>query len=469
MPRQQLGKLAAGAAQANEGRPAPESHEPKRRAMLGAANIVGFTCIRCAASYPATIDIDSSGCPACHETAPANLKPIYASPADPRSIPASAPRSLWRYAHMLPCALKDAVSLGEGQTPLIEATRIGRTLGVPNLFIKDEGRNPTSSHKDRFSTVAVSVARAQGATVVATASSGNAGASLAAYAARAGLRCVVTTFDGSAGAMLAQIRKYGATVLPLVNKVDRWTMLAEAATRYGWFVASPYRAPVVGSHALGIEGYKTIAYEIVEQLGGVAPDWCALPVCYGDALSGVWAGFQELFAQRAITRLPKMVAAEVHGSLARALVTESDRLEERSAIFESLAISIGAPRSAYQALMALRESSGRAVPVNNSGLIEMQECLARREGIFAELASVTPLLAIARLHREGVIAAEERVVAIVTASGLKDLDRSVAQPADNTIFQSTGEAWEWLVRNDAGLLMKPAMAPAAHRAGIIDR
>ncbi|BCH21607.1 threonine synthase [Mesorhizobium sp. L-8-3] len=341
-----------------------------------------------------------------------------------------------------------------GQTPFVEATRIGRTLEVPKLFIKDEGRNPTWSHKDRFSTVAVSVARAQGAKVVATASSGNAGASLAAYAARAGLRCVVTTFGGSANAMLAQIRKYGATALPLANKMDRWTLLAEAATRYGWFIASPYSAPVVGSHALGIEGYKTIAYEIVEQSGGVAPDWCVLPVCYGDALSGVWAGFQELYAQGAIPRLPRMVAAEVHGSLAHALVTGGDRLEERGMAFESLAVSIGAPRSAYQALKALRESCGRAVPVSNDGLVEMQERLARDEGIFAELASVTPLLAIARLRGEGVIAAKDRVVAVATASGLKDLDRSVGNPTDDTIFRSTGDAWDWLDRNAATLLVR---------------
>lgn len=431
-----------------------ETNQPNVRARLGAANIVGLTCIRCGASYPTTIEIDSRGCPACQETAPANLKPAYASPADPRSIAAHAPRSLWRYAHTLPCSAEDAVSLGEGQTPLVEAARIGRTLGVPNLFIKDEGRNPTWSHKDRFSTVAVSVARAQGAKVVATASSGNAGASLAAYASRAGLRCVVTTFGGSANAMLAQIRKYGATVLTLANKMDRWTLLAEAASRYGWFIASPYSAPVVGSHALGIEGYKTIAYEIVEQSGGVAPDWCALPVCYGDALSGVWAGFQELFAQGAIPRLPRMVAAEVHGSLAQALVTGGDRLEERDMAFESLAVSVGAPRSAYQALKALRESCGRAVPVGNDGLVEMQERLARDEGIFAELASVTPLLAIARLRGEGVIAAKDRVVAVATAIGLKDLDRSVGNPTDDTIFRSTGDAWDWLDRNAATLLVR---------------
>lgn len=455
MAGQPLSKFQACASdQASKHRPEPDNNQPERHAAPGAAAIVALVCIRCGASYPSTMKIDSRGCPACHETAPANLKPAYASPADPRSIAAHAPRSLWRYAHTLPCSAEDAVSLGEGQTPLNEAPRIGRSLGVQNLFIKDEGRNPTWSHKDRFSTVAVSVARAQGAKVVATASSGNAGASLAAYAARAGLRCVVTTFGGSANAMLAQIRKYGATVLPLANKMDRWTLLAEAATRYGWFIASPYRAPVVGSHALGIEGYKTIAYEVVEQSGGVAPDWCVLPVCYGDALSGVWAGFQELFAQGAIPRLPRMVAAEVHGSLARALAAGSDRLEERSLAFESHAVSIGAPRSAYQALKALRESSGRAVPVNNDGLVEMQERLARDEGIFAELASVTPLLAIARLRGEGVIAAKDRVVAVATASGLKDLDRSVGQPVDDSIFRSTGDAWDWLDRNAATLLVR---------------
>lgn len=457
MPGQFPGKLAADmSGTSSEGQQTPASNQPDERMAQGTPNVVGFTCIRCGAPYPTTIEIDSKGCPACLKTAPANIKPVYAMGSNLVSATANPSRSLWRYAHTLPCAAEDAVSMGEGQTPLIEATRIGELLGVPNLVIKDEGRNPTWSHKDRFSTVAMSVARAQGARVVATASSGNAGASLAAYAARAGLNCVVTTFGGSAGAMLAQIKKYGATVLPLVNKMDRWAMLAEAATRYGWFIASPYHAPVVGSHALGIEGYKTIAYEIVEQSGGIAPDWCVLPVCYGDALAGVWMGFQELFAQRAISRLPRMVAAEVHGSLARALATGSDRLEERSMAFESLAVSIGAPCSSYQALKALRESSGCAVPITNDGLVAMQERLACSEGVFAELASVTPLIAVTRLRRGGVIARKDRVVAVVTASGLKDLDRSVAKNADDTIFQTTADAWDWLGRSGAKLMARQA-------------
>ncbi|TPJ31835.1 pyridoxal-phosphate dependent enzyme [Mesorhizobium sp. B2-7-2] len=412
------------------------------------SRVLEFVCIRCDAAYPADITIDSKGCVRCQGTAPANLRPVYAD-APPHPLDgATASRSLWRFAHMLPCTAADAVSLGEGLTPLLAAPRIGALLGVPNLAIKDEGRNPTWSHKDRFSTVAVSVARARGAKTVATASSGNAGASLAAYASRAGLKCVVTTFAGSAGAMLAQIRKYGATVLPLVNKMDRWSLLEQAAARYDWFIASPYHGPVVGSHPLGIEGYKTIAYEIVEQSDGKAPDWCVLPVCYGDALSGVWAGFCELYTQGTITQLPRLVAAEVHGSLADALASGADALSERKMLFDSLAVSIGTPRSTFQALKALRESGGHAVPVDNHGLIAMQERLARDEGIFAELASVTPLIAISTLKDQGVIAATDRVVAVVTAS---DLDRSTGSNEHDRIFQTTQDAWRWLDKSGLDL------------------
>ncbi|MBZ9886089.1 threonine synthase [Mesorhizobium sp. CA10] len=421
------------------------------RPRTNESRVLEFVCIRCGAAYPADISIDSKGCARCQATAPANLRPVYADPPAHPVEGATPSRSLWRFAHMLPCNAADAVSLGEGLTPLLAAPRIGALLGVPNLAIKDEGRNPTWSHKDRFSTVAVSVARARGAKTVATASSGNAGASLAAYASRAGLKCVVTTFAGSAGAMLAQIRKYGATVLPLVNKMDRWSLLEQAAARYDWFIASPYHGPVVGSHPLGIEGYKTIAYEIVEQSDGAAPDWCVLPVCYGDALSGVWAGFCELYTQGTITQLPRLVAAEVHGSLADALASGADALTERKMLFDSLAVSIGTPRSTFQALKALRESGGHAVPVDNHGLIAMQERLARDEGIFAELASVTPLIAISTLRDRGVVAATDRVVAVVTASGLKDLDRSAGSNEHGQIFQTTQDAWRWLDKSGLDL------------------
>jgi threonine synthase len=344
--------------------------------------------------------------------------------------------------------MSNAVSLGEGLTPLLPATRLGARLGVSRLFIKDESGNPTWSHKDRFSTVAVSVARLSGAKIVATASSGNAGASLAAYAAAAGLGCVVVTFAGTATAMLAQIRKYGATVIALADKSQRWPLLAEGIERFGWFATSPFHAPVVGSHPAGIEGYKTLAYEIVEQMHGVTPDWCVLPVCYGDALSGIWRGFKELSDQGVIDRLPRLVAAEVHGSLERAMRTTEDAVADAPADFDTVAVSIGTTRSAFQALKALRESRGSAVRVGNSGLIELQAEIATMEGVFAELASITPFAAIASLRQRGLIKSSDTVVAIATASGLKDLDRSVGYSQPAQVFQSATDAMNHLQRRE---------------------
>lgn len=164
----------------------------------------------------------------------------------------------------------------------------------------------------------------------------------------------------------------------------------------------------------------------------------------GDALAGLWAGFKDLLSQGKIERLPRLVAAEVHGSLARALAGKGDLVAEVPASFDTLAISIGTTRSTFQALNALRESGGTAMPVGNIGLIAMQQQLAATEGVFAELASVTPFAAIESLRREGTIARSDSVVAIVTASGLKDLDRSTGPNKAQPSFQSVAEAWEYV-------------------------
>ncbi|SEE64547.1 threonine synthase [Rhizobiales bacterium GAS188] len=402
----------------------------------------GFACVRCGAEFPTGLRIDSNGCPSCFDVAPSNVRVIYA--AGEEGVSGTAPSahrlsSLWRYADALPCAAENAVSLGEGGTPLISIGRIGTQLGLPNLFIKDESRNPTWSHKDRFSTVAVSMARLAGANVLATASSGNGGASLAAYAARAGLRCVVVTFASAAGPMMAQVRAYGATVLSMAQKLERWPVIAHGVEKFGWFPASPFNAPVVGSHPLGIEGYKTLAYEIVDQLVGIAPDWCVMPVCYGDALAGLWYGFRELFDRGRIRHLPRLAAAEAHGSLQRALASDSDRIPDVRAKFDSLAVSIGTTRSAFQALQALRQSNGVAVPIDNRGLAVLQRQLASTEGLFPEVTSVTPLAAVRALRNRGVMRESDRVVIVTTAGGLKDVVAAGAS-VEGPIFQSADEA-----------------------------
>ncbi|MBB6357083.1 threonine synthase [Aminobacter aganoensis] len=400
-----------------------------------------YQCLRCSSRFPHSLVIDSRGCPRCHHEAPSNLQVVVpqSGALDRGYAPAS---SLWRFQRRLPCSYDQAVSLGEGLTPLLSAEKLGLTVDIPRLWLKDEGRNPTWSHKDRFSTLAVSMARLRGSKIVATASSGNAGASLAAYAARAGLKCVVATFAGAATPMVQQIAKYGAQIVPFSSKPDRWRFLQEGIARHNWWACSPFLAPVVGSHPVGIEGYKTLAYEIVEQSNGEVPDWCALPVCYGDALSGLWLGFKELQREGVTDRLPRLIAAEVHGSLAHALSHGGDRIHALSPGFQTLAVSVGAAQSTYQALCALRESKGLAVPIGNDGMIELQESIAEKEGVFAELASVLPVAAIAWARRREIIKRSDRVVAVLTASGLKDLDRSsnVSLPSP---FGSTEEAWRY--------------------------
>ncbi|GAA5663242.1 threonine synthase [Brucella sp. NBRC 14130] len=391
--------------------------------------IAAYSCYRCGNEFPIDMPIDSRGCPSCLEIAPSNLKVLYRAPTPATSTVKGIARlpSLWRYAERLPFDESSAVSLGEGLTPLLRSERIGAVIGVPNLFIKNEGYNPTWSHKDRFSTVAVTAAVEAGASVVATSSSGNAGASLAAYAARAGLECIVATIAGSAGPMLSQIQKYGAKIVPFENKQERWPFLAKGVERYGWFATSPYRHPVVGSHPIGIEGYKTLAYEIIEQFNGKVPDWCAFPVCYGDAIAGAWLGFHELMVDGLIARMPRLLAAEAHGSLATALETRSDQIPDMAASFNALAVSVGATRSTYQALKALRASNGTAIPVANDGLVAFQERIAASEGVFLELSSVMPLAAIATARRRNRIRGDESAVAVVTASGLKDIDKSISE------------------------------------------
>jgi threonine synthase len=329
---------------------------------------------------------------------------------------------MWRYVDHLPVDAANAVSLGEGMTPLLEAPRIQREIDVGRLLIKDESRNPTWSFKDRLASVAISAARQIGAKLIATSSSGNAGAAAAAYAARANLPCIVVTFQGAAGPLVAQMRSYGAMVLTVANKADRWTLLEAGIRRLNWFPTSPFFGPVVGSNPLGIEGYKTIAYEIAEQLDWVLPDWFVLPVCYGDALYGVAKGFTDMKRWGWTKTIPRLVAAEIYGSLSQALAAGKDTIADMPKTHDTIALSIGATRSTFQAVDALRRTDGVATVVSNDELKYWQQRLARQEGLYAEASSVAPFAAIAQLRRKGIMAPNATVATLLTAGGLKDTD-----------------------------------------------
>ena len=327
---------------------------------------------------------------------------------------------MWRYGDVLPVAQDHAVSLGEGDTPLHRLTRVGDKLGLNNLFGKDESRSPTWSFKDRLACIAVSTAKQLGASTIVSSSTGNAGAAAAAYASKAGIPCVIFTVHGTAGPMITQMRAYGAKVVAVRNKPERWRLMAHAVKEYGWFPTSPFFGPVVGSNPYGIEGYKTLAYEIVEQLGWRVPDWCILPVCYGDALVGMWRGFSEMLSAGWIDHMPRLAAAEVYGSLHAAMSNNLDAPPDIPKSFVSVAASIGATQGTFQALDMLRKSQGSAVQASNDDMMRWQQILAAEEGIYVEPSSAASLAAAEHLKASGLLGADDIVVSLLTASGLKD-------------------------------------------------
>jgi len=388
-----------------------------------------LVCVRCGARYP--VDHYAHDCPACRSAgAPANLTVAYDSlPGEglDQERPPHRPGSMWRWDDFLHAPAADAVSLGEGNTPLLPAP----SLGLGDLWIKDESRNPTWSFKDRLGSAALTMARRFGAKVVASSSSGNAGAAAAAYAAKAGLPCVVFTFVGSAGPLVLQMQAYGAMVVKVADKTERWRLQSAGVREFGWYPTSPFFGPVVGSNPYGMEGYKTIAYEIAETFDWQPPDWCVLPVCYGDALYGMWKGFQELSALGWTKRTPRFVAAEVSGSLPTALASGDAMPPVMARNAQSIAISIGAAQGTVQALEVLRKSGGQAVTIGDDELRRWLVTLASKEGIWPEASSVAPFAAIERLRADGKIAPRERCVALLTAAGLKDpapIGKSLPEP-----------------------------------------
>ncbi len=382
----------------------------------------GLECIRCGAEYP--IEPRFDGCPKCAAEAPSNLTPTYDDAgirsALQKEILAGRPFNMWRYRECLPPDMEDVASLEEGGTPLVHCPALGARLGVPNLYLKDESRNPTGSFKDRLAVVALAMAARFGVETVGVSSTGNAGAAAAAYSAKQGLPCVVLTVGGAASAMVTQIRSYGAMTVATERKEDRWTLLQAAIRELGWYPTSPFFGPPIGSNCYGVDGYKTIAYEICEQRDWRAPDFCVFPVAYGDAMYGIWKGFDEWAEMGWIESSPRMVAAETAGSLEAALREGLDAIPLRSTPSPSVAGSINVTQSTYQALHALRASNGLASTAPNESLIELQSELAAREGIYAEPSSLAALSAVRNLRESGEMRESDVVVAVLTATGLKD-------------------------------------------------
>jgi threonine synthase len=391
--------------------------------MSPAARMLGLECLRCHELFSAGLHF--AGCPRCREagvtvnlTVKLDLTGLAGLPAGQLSDP-GAPRGLWRFRTLMPVAGEQPVTLGEGATPLVHLERLGRRLGLPRLYAKDESRNPTWSYKDRLCSVAVTHAVEAGARVVTISSTGNHGASTAAYAARAGLACVIFTLASVPDTMKTLMQAYGAAVVACPTSESRWALMRESVERLGWYPTSGFVLPPIGSNPYGIEGYKTIAYEVAEDLGWQAPDRIVVPSAYSDGLSGIWKGMTELQTLGWIKGLPHMVAAEPFGPLAHALERGLEHPEPVEG-GRSVAFSIASRYGTYQGLTALRQSRGAGIRITDEGIFEAQRALAREEGIFVEPSSATALTAVLQLHTRRALDPDELIVVVLTSGGLKD-------------------------------------------------
>ena len=320
-----------------------------------------------------------------------------------------------RYRDHLPIGTSTPeVDLQEGSTPLVPSLNIGRALGLERLYFKYEGLNPTGSFKDRGMVVAIAKAIEAGSRVVMCASTGNTSASMAAYAARTGLRAIVVVPSGEiAMNKLSQALMYGAKVVALKGSFDvALDVVRDLTSRY----------PVALMNSVNpdrLEGQKTAAFEIVDVLGD-APDYLVLPVGNAGNITAYWKGFREYHAAGRSTRLPRMIGAQAEG--AAPIVTGHPIAHPRTV---ASAIRIGNPASWEGATSARDESGGLIAAVTDTEILAAQIRLANTEGLFAEPASAAPLALLIRLVMEGKIDKDSTTVVVLTGSGLKDPDAAL--------------------------------------------
>jgi len=347
--------------------------------------------------------------------------------------------NLWRYKELIPA--KKIVSLNEGGTPLYECKNLSEELKV-KLFVKNEGANPTGSFKDRGMTVGVSKAIEFGKNITTCASTGNTSASLAAYSARGNLKCIVMIPSGKiAYGKLAQALIFGAKVIAIDGNFDKALetvfKISKNENIYLLNSINPYR----------LEGQKTIAYEIFDELNHT-PDRIILPVGNAGNISAIWKGFKEFYELGIIDKKPKMTGIQADGAkpIVNMFKNKKEYVPEKNPETIATAIRIGNPVSWKKAINAIYESDGYAESVTDEEILNAQRLLARKEGIFVEPASAASIAGLIKLINEGIIDKNEEIVCITTGNGLKD-PNVVADLYKNEIIYVKEEDVENLIKN----------------------
>lgn len=325
--------------------------------------------------------------------------------------------SMWRYLPMMSVEGKLAKQMLKiGWTPLYNTSRLGNILGVNKLYVKDEGLNPTASLKDRASGVAVMKAMEIGQKVISCASTGNAASSLAGNAARMGIHSVIFVPKRAPLGKLTQLMVFGATVIAVDGDYkDAFNLSKAAIDHYHWY----NRNAAINPHL--VEGKKTVALEIAEQMQFSVPDWVAVSVGDGCTIAGVYKGFFDFYQLGLIAKIPRILGVQSTGCAPFVEAYEQNRnlLEtQENTIADS--ISVGIPRNPIKAINAVKKSQGTWIAVTDDAILKAMKLLGTTEGIFGEPAGTTAVAGVKQALQAGIIKKTDSVVIIMTGNGLKD-------------------------------------------------
>jgi len=327
--------------------------------------------------------------------------------------------SIWRYKPLLPVDAESPIPpLQVGWTPLYQAQRLGEKLGLSNLYLKDEGRNPTASLKDRASAIGVVKAQELGKRVITCASTGNAASSLAGLAASVSLPSVIFVPESAPKAKVAQLLIFGAQVIMVKGTYDQaFDLCLEASDEFGWYSRNTAYNPYLS------EGKKTAALEVCEQLSWQAPDRVFVSVGDGCIIGGLHKGFKDLLALGFIERLPKLVGVQAEGAAPLVRAWQTGKFEPIIPNTLADSISVGVPRDRMKALRAVRETGGQYVAVSDEEILEAMRQLGREAAIFAEPAGAAGFAGLVKLADQ--INPQELIVVLVTGNGLKDVESAI--------------------------------------------
>lgn len=404
-----------------------------------------ISCTRC--PYENRLEGFPYHCPVCDGILLASPDAAELAEAEPGALAAG------RYRGLLPVdASSEPISLCEGGTPLLCASRLATELGAGEILLKNETVNPTGSFKDRALSVMTTRARDEGFRRVISSSSGNAGVSSAAYAAVAGLEATVLVPESTRQTKIDQILVHGARVVRVRGSTsDTYRLAKTIAAEHGFAnLTTTFLSP------LATAGFAGMGYEMVDQLGGRAPDWVIAPVSAGPILVAVAQAFRLMRAAGRVDGVPRMVCAQARGCapIVRAFEEDAEAVSPWEGSSATVATAISDPLDGYAgdgtlALAVVRETGGHAVAVDDDAIRGAVRLLASREGIFAEPAGATPVAALAALRKKGIIRSRDRVACLITGHGLKDPLRAgreeelpVVEPDPERVLETLAEGGE---------------------------